>query len=86
MSLVLNLPTELETELSAQADRLGLPLGDYVLRLLAGGHVAPSQLRTGAELVAFWQREGLVGTRSDLIDSPAHARVLREQAQKRVHP
>jgi hypothetical protein len=86
MSLVLDLPTELETELTAEAARLGLPLPEYVLRLLAGG-LAPSPApRTGAELLAYWQGEGLVGTRTDIADGPAHARALREQAQRRARP
>ena len=38
--------------------------------------------RTGAELVAYWQGEGLVGTRPNIADAPAHARTLRERAQR----
>ena len=84
MSLVLELPAQLETELAAEAARLGLPLAEYALRLLAGGGVPSPAPRTGAELLAFWQGEGLVGTRPDITDSPAHARTLREQAQRRA--
>jgi hypothetical protein len=86
MSLVLDLPTELETELAAEASRLGLPLPDYVLRLLAGGRAPSPAPRTGAELLAYWQAEGLVGTRAEIADGPAHARALREQAQRRARP
>jgi hypothetical protein len=86
MTLVLDLPPELETELAAEAARLGLPLSEYVLRLLAGGRAPSPALRTGAELVTYWQGEGLVGTRPEIADSPAHARALREQAQRRVRP
>jgi hypothetical protein len=87
MSLVLDLPAELETELTelaAEAARLGLSLPEYVLRVLAGGRTLSSAPRTGTELLAYWQGEGLVGTRSDIVDSPAHARNLREQAQRRA--
>ena len=35
MSLVLDLPAELEAELAAGAARLGLPLPEYAVRLLA---------------------------------------------------
>ena len=81
MSLVLDLPPELETELTAEAARLGLPLRDYALRLLAGGgRPAP---KSGSELLTYWQDEGLVGTRPDIVDAPGHARSLREQAQTR---
>jgi hypothetical protein len=86
MSLVLDLPAELETELAAQAARLGLPLPEYVLRLLAGLRAPSPQPRTGAELLAYWQGEGLVGTRPEIADSPGHARALREQAQRRGRP
>ncbi len=39
--------------------------------------------RNGAELVAYWLREGLIGTRPDLSDSQLHARQLRDRAQRR---
>jgi hypothetical protein len=86
MSLVLDLPAELETELAAEAARLGVPLTEYVLRLLARGRTPTPAPRTGAELVAYWQSESLVGTRPDIADSAAHARTLRQQAQKRARP
>jgi hypothetical protein len=82
MSLVLHLPPELETDLAAEAARLGLPLAEYALGLLAGGR-SP---RPGAELLAYWQDEGLVGTRTDVTNAPAHARCLPEQAQRRARP
>jgi hypothetical protein len=83
MSLVLDLPGELETELAAEAASFGLPLPDYVLRLLSGGRAPSSPPRTGADVLAYWQRENLVGTRPEIADSPAHARTLREQSQRR---
>lgn len=86
MSLVLDLPAELESELAAEACRLGLSLSEYVVRLLAGGRAPSPAPCTGAELLAYWQGEGLVGTRSDIADSSAHARTLREQAQRRARP
>ena len=86
MSLVLDLPTELETELGVEATRLGLSLPEYALRLLAGGRAASPAPRTGAELLAYWQGEGLVGTRPEIADSLAHARALREQVQRRARP
>ncbi len=86
MSLVLDLPAELETELTAEAARLGLPLPEYVLRLLASGRAPSPAPRTGAELLAYWHGEGLVRTRPEIADSSAHARALREQAQRRERP
>jgi hypothetical protein len=86
MNLVLDLPPELEMELAAEAARLGLPLSEYALRILAGGQKRHPVLGTGAELVAYWQGEGLVGTRPDVTDAPAHARSLRGQVQRRARP
>ena len=80
MTLVLELPSELETELATEAAHLGLPLANYVLQLLTEGR----NRRTGAQLVAYWQAEGLIGTRPETVDAPVHARALREQAQRRA--
>jgi hypothetical protein len=84
MSLVLDLPPELETELAAEAAQLGLPLAEYVVHILAGGRSLRPAPRTGAELLAYWQGEGLVGTRPEITDAPGHARALRERAQRRT--
>ena len=35
------------------------------------------------ELVSYWRSEGVVGSRTDILDSQAHARELRERAQQR---
>ena len=86
MSLVLDLPSELETELASEAARLGLPLPEYALHLIAAGRGTRPALRTGTELLRYWQSEGLVGTRPEIADSQAHARVLREQAERRPRP
>ncbi len=86
MSLVLELPPELENELAAEAARLGLSLPEYALRLLAGGRGPNPPLRNGAELLAYWKVEELVGTRPEIADSAAHARDLREQAQRSARP
>jgi len=84
MTLIIDLPPELESDLIAEADRLGVPLPDYILRLLASGRSVSPPPRTGAELVAYWQAEGVVGTRPEIGDSQAHARALREQGQRRT--
>jgi hypothetical protein len=86
MSLVLNLPPELETELLAEASRMGLPLPEYVKRLLLVGRPPEAMPRNGSELVAYWQGEGLVGSRGDITDSQKHARELRQQAEQRERP
>jgi len=86
MNLVLNLPPELESELAAEAAQAGLPLQEYALRLLAAARNAHPAPRNGAELLAYWQGEGLVGTRPEIADPQAHARSLRDQAQRRARP
>jgi hypothetical protein len=84
MSLVLDLPPELETELTAEAERLHLSLSEYAVRVLAGqSHGA--RPHNGAELVAYWEREGLIGTRPEIADAAEHAREIRKQAERREH-
>ena len=82
MRLVLDLPPELKTELAAEAARLRLPLSEYILRLLTAGRVPSPLPRTGAELLAYWQGAGLVGTRPGIADPANHARALRLQAEE----
>lgn len=84
MSITLDLPRELEDELSAEAARLGLPLSEYVARILATGRPRSFLPKTGAELVEFWQDEGLIGSRPEIADSQEHARTLRRQAEQRM--
>jgi hypothetical protein len=83
MSITLELPQELASELSTEAGRLGLSLSDYVLRLLSVTKGESKAPKTGADVVAFWQNEGLIGYRSDITDSQKHARQLRAQAENR---
>ncbi len=83
MTLTLTLPHELERRLSSEADRLGLAVEQYALRLLGAEQATAQRPRTGAELVAYWQREGVIGSRKDVEDSQAYARELRRQAETR---
>lgn len=82
MTLTLEIPEELENELVTEASRLGLPLVEYVVRILTAGRLGEIP-KTGAELVAYWQKEGLIGSRSDISDSQQHARQLRLEAEQR---
>jgi hypothetical protein len=84
MTITLELSQELESELAAEAAQLGLPLNEYVLRILTTGRAPKDLPKTGSELVAYWQSEGVIGTRPDITDSQQHARQLRQQAEKRV--
>lgn len=69
MSIVLDLPPELESKLAARASEQGLPLPEYVLQLLNGEAAREPVVKTGADLLAYWQREGVIGSRPDIADS-----------------
>jgi hypothetical protein len=84
MSITLDIPEGLASELAAEAKRLGIPFGDYVVTLLSTGRRTASVPKSGAELVAYWQEQGIVGSRPDIADSPAHARLVRQQAEQRA--
>ncbi|MCC5658609.1 hypothetical protein LC608_16755 [Nostoc sp. XA010] len=83
MSINLDLPPELENELFTEASRLNLPLSEYILRILSLRQVLANPPKTGAELVAYWQSEGVINSRPDITDSQAYARKLRHEAQTR---
>lgn len=87
MTISLDLPRELEEELAQEAARRGLPLAEYALRVLADCGTAqtiPDRTLTGAELVEYWMREGIIGSRPDIEDPVAFARDLRERNQNRT--
>ncbi|HWE95314.1 MAG TPA: hypothetical protein VG269_15210 [Tepidisphaeraceae bacterium] len=84
MTLVLELPPELERELTSQAEALRLPLEEYAVRVLAGARVPAPNLASGADLVAYWRAEGLVGIRSEIADAAGHARAIRGEAERRT--
>lgn len=86
MPLTINLPQDLERELSAEAERLGVPLSEYALRVLAEGRAGSSEESSldGAKLVAFWRSQGVIGARPEISDVQAHARGLRQSAEHRM--
>lgn len=83
MTLIIEIPEELQTELATEAERLGLSLAEYALRLLQTRTTSGEPPRTGADLVSYWNREKLIGMRPEITDSQAHARRIREQAEQR---
>jgi hypothetical protein len=83
MSIRLDLSSELESELSREASRLNLPLSEYILHILSTRQILSHSPKTGAELVAYWQSEGVINSRPDIIDSQAHARNIRHEAETR---
>lgn len=86
MILTLELPCEVEAELAEDARRRGISLEQHVLSLLAERCPSIRLPRNGAELVADWRREEVIGSRPDILDSEVHARALREEAERRGRP
>ncbi|MGB7412842.1 MAG: hypothetical protein WA902_01415 [Thermosynechococcaceae cyanobacterium] len=84
MSIHLDLSPELEGELSTEASQLNLPLPDYILQVLSVRQVLSNPPKTGAELVDYWQSEGVINSRPDITDSQVHARYLRHEAETRT--
>ena len=88
MTIILDLPNDLERNLEQAAARAGLPLAEYALKILAANGGALPQApapHTGAELLAIWEREGLLGGGPEIGDPVAYARALRERNQNRSH-
>jgi hypothetical protein len=83
MTLTIPLSDDLERELSAEAGRLGLTLQDYALRLLEAQAPARALPRSGAELVAFWDATGVIGSAPAGVDAPGLAREIRVRAERR---
>ncbi|MGL5076033.1 MAG: hypothetical protein ACRDBG_09360 [Waterburya sp.] len=83
MNISLELPSELENELSTEASRLKLPLTEYILRVLSFRPLLQNPPKTGLELVAYWESVGVLNSRPDITDSQEHARKLRHEAETR---
>jgi len=84
MTITLELPDELERGLSAEAARHGVPLAEYAVQLLTTAVPPMPPITDGASLVAYWEREGLIGSRPDIEDSQLEARRIRERAERRT--
>lgn len=83
MPFNLSLPDELAGTLGNAASRLGMSLPDYALCVLSNVSQPTTSIKNGTDLVSYWQSAGVIGTRPEILDSQAHARTLREQAQRR---
>lgn len=70
MTISLELPADLETRLVTEASQHGLPLPEYVLKLLSKTGQSPSGRMDGAALVAYWQQQGVIGSRAEIADNP----------------
>ena len=83
MTLSIEIPEELGHKLAAEAEIAGEALPDYATRVIARGLAPHFFAASGAEIVAYWQRHGVIGSRPDITDPSAHARDLRERAERR---
>ena len=83
MNISIDLPPELENELSTEASQLKLPLSEYILRVLSVRPFLDNPPQTGLELVAYWESIGVLNSRPDITNSQEYARHLRHQAESR---
>ena len=84
-SLTLKIPEYLQERLTREAQHLGMSIEQYASRLLGAEPETKKSVMTGAEVVDFWKREGLIGSREDIDDSQSHARRIRHEAERRRH-
>ncbi len=93
MTLTLELTPEQEQRIEAGAKRRNMDAASYAKALLfeeEQGYRSqvPAQAAeeqwSGADLVAYWEREGLIGTRPYIQDSLEHAWAIRRRAERRT--
>jgi hypothetical protein len=87
LTLTLELPPDLEARLCAEAARRGVSPAECVLEVLDATMPDAPTPASPAELVDYWEREGVLGIwsdRTDMPDSPEYARQLRQQAEQRT--
>lgn len=91
MSLNIELTPDEEARLRRAAEARGLAADEYARELIRAGEWndepwnAPEEPRprNGAELVAYWDRLGVFGSRPDIADALEHARSIRRKAERR---
>jgi hypothetical protein len=94
MTLTLELTPEQEQHLEEEARRQNMDAASYAKALLfeeeAAEQLEPAAAQSaeepwsGADLVAYWEREGVIGSRPDITDSLEHARAIRRKAERRI--
>ncbi len=95
MTLILDLTPEQERQIEDEARARNMDTRSYALAQIFRQHeeedsedllpsvgLLPPLNGTGADLVAYWEREGLIGTRPDIRDSQKRARQIRRQAER----
>jgi hypothetical protein len=83
MTLTLQISPELESQLVQAASNAGLPVDQYAIELLQSQIASSNPPKNGAELVAYWQSIGAIGSRPDIIDPVSFAREVRRNAESR---
>lgn len=81
MTITIDLPQELEQELSSEAEKINLSLSEYVLYVLCERQGLNNSPKTGGELVNYWHNEGLINSRPDIENSQEYARKIRYEAE-----
>lgn len=64
---------------------INLSLADYILYMITVRQVLNNPPKTGAELVNYWQKEGLINSHPEIKDSQEYARQIRYCAEHRQH-
>ncbi len=86
MSLILEIPPELEDALKVAADQKGMSVADFALKILSENRVSAKDVKSGTELVAYWKSLGIIGMRDEIQDSVEHVQRLRESQMRRFDP
>ena len=81
MAIAIELRPEIEAQLRERAARAGVDVTEYAGRLIEEG--LTGRPMTGADVLAYWDREGVRGVFAGGPDSPELARQLRAQEEGR---
>lgn len=82
-SVTLELTTEEVKRLRLLANQTGAEIGQVLHRLISQLPDVNTKPTSGAQALALWEAEGILGLWKDRADSPQLARELREKAQLR---
>jgi predicted transcriptional regulator len=91
MTLVLELPVELERRLNAIAEHRREAQEAVAIRAISDGlepaQLKPAKVESGADIVAAWRASGAIGAwnqRPDIGDSVEFAKELRKRSNQRI--
>jgi hypothetical protein len=85
MTLVLNLPPEIEARITGEASRQGISESELVVQVLEDRFPSDPVPKTPREAVDTWEKEGILGSWGDgRFDSPELVRRLRTEGMLRI--